>query len=208
MTTRAGEAWSAMLASLAEAAAVVEGPLGARTDRERAEGYRHLTRVLSIACEMLLEKGDTSRPEFTRWMNPHRKMLGDNPGTIYDAALIDPSSTYRITGRRGTEAYLGICVYGTDAGGGRRIVGNIDDVDMAVGEDGSFEVWLSATPRRRRQPTWSWRRTRRRHGAPVLRGPGCRGAGHLHHRGGARRSPATGRGDGRGSVGGGGRIRA
>ena len=135
-------AWDRLLASLGDAGDIVTGPLGARTERERAEGFRHLTRVLSIAGEMLLEKGDPQRPAFTRWMAPHRKMLGDNPGTIYDAAIIEPSITYRISGSRGTCAYLGICVYGTAEDGARRIVGNLDDVEMNFDDDGSFEVWL------------------------------------------------------------------
>ena len=138
-------AWRELLDLLGEAGAIIEGPLGATTSRERAEGYRHLTRVLSIATEMLLEKGDPTRPAFTRWMSPHRKMLGDNPHTIYDAAIIDPQRTYRISGHRGTATYLGICVYATGTDGTRRIVGNIDDVDMAIADDGTFTVELSRT---------------------------------------------------------------
>ena len=146
MADDAADAWARLLATLAQAGTVVSGPLGGRTDRELAEGYRHLTRVLSIATEMLVEKGDRARPAFTRWMSPYRKMLGDNPGTIYDAAMIDPALTYRLSGLRGSAAYLGICVYGTAADGARRIVGNLDDVDLPLGEDGSFEVWLGSYP--------------------------------------------------------------
>jgi hypothetical protein len=141
--TPAPAAWTRLLAQLDQAAAIVTGPLGARTARERAEGMRHITRVLSIASEMLLEKGDVARPAFTCWMSPQRKMLGDNPGTIYDAAMIDPTLTYRISGDRGSCAYLGVCVYGTAADGARRVVGNIDDDELAVAPDGSFELWLA-----------------------------------------------------------------
>jgi hypothetical protein len=137
-------AWERLLGSLAEAGGLVEGPLGGRTDRERAEGYRHITRVLAIAAEMLVEKGDPRHPAFTRWMTAHRKMYGDNPGTVYDAAVIDGSGTYVISGLRGTSAYLGFCVYGTD-GGAKRIVGNIDDDELSLDADGRFELWLSAT---------------------------------------------------------------
>ena len=137
-------AWRGLLEALAAAGEVVTGPLGARDERERAEGFRHLTRVLSIASEMLLEKGDPAHPAFTRWMNPHRKMLGDNPWTVYDAAVIDPGRVYRISGTRGTSAYLGICVYGTGEDGSRRIVANLDDDEMDIAPDGSFEVRLSS----------------------------------------------------------------
>lgn len=140
----ASAAWHRLLAMLREAGDVVTGPLGARDDRERAEGFRHLTRVLSIATEMLLEKGDPERPAFTRWMTPYRKMLGDNPGTIYDAAIIAPTGTYRIRGHRGTCAYVGFCVYGTAEDGARRIVANVDDHELALGDDGAFELWLAS----------------------------------------------------------------
>lgn len=139
-------AWEHLLESLAEAGETIVGPLGARNDRERAEGFRHLARVLSIATEMLIEKGDPSRPAFTRWMNPHRKMLGDNPHTIYDAAVVHPDYRYRITGQRGTAAYLGICVYGTAEDGARRIIANLDDTDMEVADDGAFSVEVAVEP--------------------------------------------------------------
>jgi hypothetical protein len=141
-------AWERLLERLRATASIVTGPLGGRTERERAEGFRHITRVLSIATEMLVEKGDPAHPAFTRWMTPYRKMYGDNPGTVYDAAVISPDRTYRIAGNRGTCAYLGFCVYATTPEGGKRIVGNLDDDELDVQPDGSFELWLS-----REQPT-------------------------------------------------------
>jgi hypothetical protein len=140
--TEVEDAWNRLLDRLRDTAAVVSGPLGARTDRERAEGYRHITRVLSIASEMLVEKGDPAHPAFTRWMTPYRKMYGDNPRTVYDAAVIDPDHVYRIAGHRGTSAYLGFCLYATDENGGKRIVGNLDDDEVSIDADGRFEVVL------------------------------------------------------------------
>jgi hypothetical protein len=136
------KAWETLLERLAEAGAVVEGPTGAQGERERAEGHRHLLRILSIATEMLVEKGDPHRPSFTRWMTAHRKMYGDNPGTVYDAAIIDGSRAYVIRGQRGTCAYLGVCLYGTSETGAKRVVANVDDDEMTVAPDGTFELWL------------------------------------------------------------------
>lgn len=141
--TASGAAWGRFLDHLRQAGEIVNGPLGAQNERERAEGHRHLLRLTSIASEMLLEKGDTDHPEFIRWMNAHRKMLGDNPHTIYDVAIIDPATTYAIRGRLGDHSYLGVCAYGTAEGGARRIVGNVDDSELAAGEDGAFEVWVA-----------------------------------------------------------------
>lgn len=141
----AENAWLRLLARLEETGRIITGPLGGRDDRERAEGFRHVTRALAIALEMLLEKGDAAHPEFTRWMNPHRKILGDNPGTIYDALIVAPDFVYRITGTKGDCAYLGFCLYGTGEGGRRRVVGNIDDRDLATGPDGRYDLWLAAS---------------------------------------------------------------
>ena len=140
-------AWESLLRDLAAAGEVVAGPAGGRTDRELAEGYRHLTRIFSIATEMLVEKGDPAHPGFTRWMTAHRKMYGDNPGTVYDAAIISPAFSYVIGGNRGTSAYLGFCLYGTGADGAKRIAGNLDDTDLVLGPDGSFELWLGGAER-------------------------------------------------------------
>lgn len=139
--------WKDLLASLEAAGEVVAGPTGGRDDRELAEGYRHLTRVFSIATEMLVEKGDPAHPAFTRWMSAHRKMYGDNPGTVYDAAIISGDRAYVISGHRGDHAYLGFCLYGTDSGGAKRIAGNLDDDAMVFGPDGSFALHLGGPPR-------------------------------------------------------------
>ena len=115
-------AYRDLLGTLGKVADVVTGPMGATNARERAEGFRHLLRLLSVWLENILEKGDRAHPVFTRWINPTRKLLGDNPHTYYDAAFIDPKLTYRISGKRGMPTYLGFCVYGTAENGQRSIV--------------------------------------------------------------------------------------
>jgi hypothetical protein len=136
-------AYRRLLETLLKASDVIQGPLGARNSRERAEGYRHLLRLASVAVEMFVENGDRAHPVFTRWMEAGRKLLGDNPWTIYDVALIGPEFTYCLSGQRGETTYLGICVYGTKEDGGRCIISNIDDSDIEFAEDGSFELTLS-----------------------------------------------------------------
>ncbi len=141
--------WEALLESLRRAGEVVAGPTGGRDDRELAEGYRHLTRIFSIATEMLLEKGDPAHPAFTRWMTAHRKMYGDNPGTAYDAAMISADHAYVVRGSRGSTAYLGFCLYGTAVDGAKRIAGNLDDDELTFDADGSFELFVGGAPRER-----------------------------------------------------------
>lgn len=137
-------AYDEFLASLASAAELITGPNGAVDERERAEGFRHLSRLTSIALEMIVEKGDPAHPELTRWMNPHRKMMGDNPGTIYESAWLDPALHYVLRGNRGGTTWIGVCIYGTGEGGSRRIAGAIDS-DVEYSADGSFELHLAAS---------------------------------------------------------------
>ncbi len=137
-------AWGRFLDRLREAGDVVGGPIGAVDEREEAEGVRHLLRLVSIGHEMLVEKGDPTRPDFTRWMRSWRKVFGDNPRTVYDAAILAGDRTYRVEGTRGTTTYLGICVYGTAEDGARRIVANLDDTDLPI-VDGRFVVVVGPT---------------------------------------------------------------
>jgi hypothetical protein len=76
-------------------------------------------------------------------MSPWRKLMGDNPGTIYDAALISPEFTYEISGEIGDADYLGICIYGTSADGSRRVATSVDR-EIAY-DDGRFTLVLAAT---------------------------------------------------------------
>ena len=139
--------WDVLLEQLRLAGEVVTGPTGGQDDRELAEGYRHLTRIFAIAAEMLVEKGDPAHPAFTRWMTAHRKMYGDNPKTVYDAAIVNADHHYVIRGVRGDHAYLGFCLYGTAVGGAKRMAGNLNDDEMSFKPDGSFEVHLGGPAR-------------------------------------------------------------
>lgn len=143
-TTESTQAWQRLLDRLRDAGEVITGPLGAQTPRERAEGYRHLVRLLSLAHEMWVEKADPAQPRFTRWMTPHRKLLGDSPETIYDTAPVSADRVYRLRGHRGGSHYLGIVVHGTAPDGARRIIASLEDSDLDVAADGSFEVVIAA----------------------------------------------------------------
>ena len=136
-------AWHHFLDELRDLGRLIEGPTGARSSQERAEGYRHLTRMAAMAFDFIFEKGDPSRPEFSRWITPVRKLLGDCPNTIYDAAWIDPERSYVIRGHRGTPTYLAFCVYEMTPDGKRGITSNLNDREIEFAEDGSFEIQVS-----------------------------------------------------------------
>jgi hypothetical protein len=140
----AERAFRTLLSELEEAATVVTGPKGAVDALERAEGFRYLTRVLSGALDMFLERADPERPALTRMLTPTRKFLGDNPDTDYDYFPVRSDRTYRVRGSRGDVTYIGFCLYDEREGGGIEVGGNLADEQLTYGPDGSFEVVLSA----------------------------------------------------------------
>jgi len=138
------KAWQDFVGNLASAAETICGPTGAVDARERAEGFRYLTRLIHAGLDMHLENASCERPAFTRMLTPTQKFLGDNPDTHYDYVNLDGRRTYTVRGTRGTSPYLAFCTYGRSAEGNTVIGANLADTEMQLDADGSFEVVLAA----------------------------------------------------------------
>ncbi|MGU7838574.1 DUF1214 domain-containing protein [Burkholderia sp. AW33-5] len=115
----------------------------------RAEGFRYLSRLMRIALEMHVEFADGAWPGFFSPSHETAKIGADNPDNLYQYARLDGRCDYRVTGRRGTVAYLS---FGTQKGGyetdGKMLqTGFLDAKQLEIAPDGSFEIVLSATPR-------------------------------------------------------------
>ena len=116
-------------------------------DVSALEGYRWLTEILSVALECYLW-ADPARPTIVPIAGPSmptRKWGGDNSDSYYGFAPLDPARSYRVRGRRGDSCYLSLTVYGGPADGhwSSRIVGTLNDRDLAFDADGSFEIALA-----------------------------------------------------------------
>ena len=90
-----------------------------------------------------------SDPEYTNFHhmeNPSRRIGIDNPDNFYRAANIwnpDGEHVYRVWGNRGTTAdFLMETFYGADPKGAIAV---LEDEEMEIAEDGSFEMYLSAS---------------------------------------------------------------
>ena len=117
-TTRLDEAFEAWIAAQRAAIEVVRGSTDVpRTPVDLAEGYRWVTRLASLAQEWFVEKSDPVHPQLFRLQDEYRKLLVDNPDTRYLFAVLDDHRTYRLTGRRGDAAYVGL-TFGTPIGRG------------------------------------------------------------------------------------------
>jgi hypothetical protein len=111
------------------------------------EAYRYVAHLLAAAFDFHLE-GDPDHPRFTRVVTPTRKFLGDNPDAVYHWARIGGDRSYRIRGKLSGACYTSFTVHGRDPGGGtsERVVADVNDRDLDVAADGSYELLLGPTP--------------------------------------------------------------
>jgi hypothetical protein len=117
------------------------------TDLDTAEGYRWVTRLSRLALEWIVEKSDPLHPQLFVLQDEYRKLLVDNPDVHYLFCVLDDSHTYRLRGRRGECAYLGMS-FGTPFGqgevGGRtgtQTQTHIDEFDL--GPDGEVDILIA-----------------------------------------------------------------
>ncbi|MDZ7605868.1 MAG: DUF1214 domain-containing protein [Cyclobacteriaceae bacterium] len=148
-----GTAWSEFCDNLKVAGAALVYP-GAPTDpMQQAEGVRYLSRLTRAALEAFVEYSDPQHPVFRRMVHETIKMGADNPDNHYLNAQISGDYDYIISGKRNTIHYFGLFTqngnYGTT--GGLSPCGKLEDGELIVNADGSFEVTLS---KERRGANW------------------------------------------------------
>ena len=144
-----GTAWFEFCDQLKSAGAALVYPGAPRDAFNQAEGIRYLSRLTRAALEAFVEYGDPLRPEFRRMVHETIKMGADNPDNYYMNAQIEGSHEYIIRGNRNSIHYLGIFTqngnYGTT--GGMTPCGVIEDSDISINPDGTFEIHLSHEPK-------------------------------------------------------------
>ncbi len=132
-------AWNDFADRLKEIGEKITGPTGARTPRERAEGYRYLLRLIAAAHELDAEF-DRSRPSMHRLFTPTRKFKGDGGDTLYYEAKLDESLDYELVVRRGQGLFFSATVYAYDENGSYYIVDNVIDEEIAWDEEPDGET--------------------------------------------------------------------
>ncbi|MGB0907578.1 MAG: DUF1214 domain-containing protein [Maricaulaceae bacterium] len=141
--SEAAQAWREIAVSFEAAGAKV---YAATTDaREREDGLRYLTQLLSAAIEMKVSKGDRARPAFTDWMGDDRKILGDSPDAVYHTAEISGDHIYEVTGTREMAEYFGMMIYGRAVNGWNKVGANINSETMTFDAQGRFRVQIGGT---------------------------------------------------------------
>ncbi len=154
-------AWTEMIDALNRARdAVDSAELHAPpvTAQGLADGYRYLLGFVFSGIERAFFE-DPEYPYFRRAIQPVDKATIDNADALYLSASIDGAKSYRVRGRLVDEGaakppqymiFEAHSVYAGDTGGlaelgpgGRVVTGLLDTPDLAVDDDGRFEILLA-----------------------------------------------------------------
>ncbi|CPR12875.1 hypothetical protein BN971_04181 [Mycobacterium bohemicum DSM 44277] len=133
-------AWQFFQQMLADVTKIVTED--AESERELLEGLRVIARVSSL-CSQLSVEADVDRPAFFDMCSDTRMIGGPNPDGNYYLAMIRGDRSYRITGTRGTTAYLGFQILAGTGLTPRRMANYVSDVDLCL-QSGQFALLLSA----------------------------------------------------------------
>jgi hypothetical protein len=143
-----GEAWAAFCDELKAAGQAVLRDDMPSSPRDRAEGFRYLTRLLRASALTRLEGMDADCPRLVTCCTDTQKYGLENPDCWYQQAKLRGDATYRIWGKRGDVRFLGFQVTGGIFSNSNpyKTGATLNANDMKIEADGSFELILSPVP--------------------------------------------------------------
>jgi hypothetical protein len=112
-------------------------------ERELLDGLRVIAKVTALCTELSVE-ADAERPRFFDMCSPSRMVGGPNPDGRYLLGMIRGDRTYRVTGTRGSTAYLGFQVLAGTGLTPRRMAAYLSDTDLKL-DSGSFTLVFAAS---------------------------------------------------------------
>ena len=139
------EAWNEFCDLLKKAGDVLLREELEPTTFDRGEGLRYLSRLARAGLISFAEATGPEYPVF-RTMPEMVKMGLDNPDNFYRSASVNPAYDYRLRGRRGSIHYLSLAAQDQNFAAKDKITGgagHLNDSDLTLGADGSFEVYAS-----------------------------------------------------------------
>lgn len=134
------EAWQFVQKMLGDITEIVKAD--ARDERELLDGLQVVSRVTALCSELSVE-ADPELPWFFDMCSPTRMVGGPNPDGRYLLAMIRGDRTYRITGTRGSTAYLGFQVLAGTGMTPRRMAAYLSDTELKLDDD-TFTIIASA----------------------------------------------------------------
>jgi Protein of unknown function (DUF1214) len=138
---KALEAWAFVQKVLADITETVRAD--AQNEQELLEGLRVVARVTALCSELSVDAYPDA-PWFFDMCTPARMIGGPNPDGKYYLAMIRGDRAYRVTGRRGTTAYLGMQVLAGTGMTPRRMGAYLSDHDLEL-DAGGFSLVFSST---------------------------------------------------------------
>jgi hypothetical protein len=144
-----GQAWKEFCSALERAGQMILTGKSPNDPRNRAEGYRHLTRLIRAGLEAFVEHADPHAPVLARMVHETVKLGADNPDNVYLNATISGAYEYRVFGNRGTVDFLAFATQKGGVGDSRGLpaTGMCEASELEIGPNGEIELWLSQTPR-------------------------------------------------------------
>lgn len=147
--SQSAAAYADLLETLAEVGRRFAGDEWMVTDpTDVAEGLAVTLQHLATALETQFDE-DPAHPSFRPIVTPWRKALGDNADARYHDARIHPAGTYRVRGKVAGAVYVSFTVEAAAGDGSfpTATVGILNDLDLEVAEDGSFELLVGGPER-------------------------------------------------------------
>jgi hypothetical protein len=138
---KALEAWRFVQQMLADVTQMVSDD--AADERELLDGLRVIAKVTGLCTELSVQ-ADAERPHFFDMCSATRMIGGPNPDGRYLLAMIRGDRTYRVTGTRGSTAYLGFQVLAGTGLTPRRMAAYLSDTDLKL-DSGAFTLVFAAT---------------------------------------------------------------
>jgi hypothetical protein len=140
-----GRAWEEFCDALKAAGRHVLGEDAPDSPRERAEGFRYLTGLVTAGIRQAVDFADPDVPRFFRNPDSTSKWGAENADNLYLWTKIRSDATYRITGhRRSAYDFLIEVKEGYMQLGDDRNFATLHSRDLAVDAHGRFEIILSA----------------------------------------------------------------
>jgi len=143
------DAWVEFCEELKRAGRVMLRESTPKDELTRAEGYRHLARLVHVGFMAGFELADTERPRIVPAVSKTMLGEGETSDARYHHAFIDGRTTIRVRGTRGTAPFIEFTVYAGKIGlqDTSRQVGHLLEDDLKVESDGSFEVAIGPEER-------------------------------------------------------------
>jgi hypothetical protein len=148
-------AWNRFADGLKEVGEKIVGPIGARSARERADGFRYLASLVAGGHELEME-ADRAHPVLARMFTPIRSFVGDGPDTLYHEAKLDEAFNYLFKVRRGDDIFFSIVVYASDEEGMRFVASFLLDEDIVFEQEAGQQVATIHVGAERPQGARNW----------------------------------------------------